>query len=210
MDKSQQVIDPLPPEVQECIDSYGRYYAEQHKLGMSVRDDMKYVASVAIRSVAVPELQRSEGATPRTDAAAAPLTREEIESIRSFYAGSLFSTINEDIPRLCDMALRSLDAARSASAAPVAYIEHHKGGDNLTWEPVDHPYAKATPLYKAPRTESAPPSQTVPPGMYYFTFFCEDFDAVQAVRVKADAPRKFSCGVTGIQRSALAEGVAPK
>lgn len=61
MDKSQQVIDPLPPEVQECIDAYGRYYAEQHKLGMSVRDDMKYVASVAIRSVAVPEC----GSSPR-------------------------------------------------------------------------------------------------------------------------------------------------
>jgi hypothetical protein len=63
MDKSQQVIDPLPPEVQECIDAYGRYYAEQHKLGMSVRDDMKYVASVAIRAVAVPEIQPSEGPT---------------------------------------------------------------------------------------------------------------------------------------------------
>jgi hypothetical protein len=50
MDRSKQVIDPLPPEVQECIDTYGRYYAEQHKLGMSVRDDMKYVASVALRA----------------------------------------------------------------------------------------------------------------------------------------------------------------
>lgn len=33
---------------------------------------------------------------------------------------------------------------------PVAWIEHHKGGDNLNWERVDHPYAKATPLYTAP------------------------------------------------------------
>jgi hypothetical protein len=29
---------------------------------------------------------------------------------------------------------------------PRAFIEHHKGGDNLTWERVDHPYAKASPL----------------------------------------------------------------
>jgi hypothetical protein len=33
---------------------------------------------------------------------------------------------------------------------PVAYIEHHKGGDNLRWEEVNHEYAKATPLYTAP------------------------------------------------------------
>jgi hypothetical protein len=32
---------------------------------------------------------------------------------------------------------------------PVAYIEHHKGGDNLNCDRVDHEYAKATPLYAA-------------------------------------------------------------
>jgi oligoribonuclease NrnB/cAMP/cGMP phosphodiesterase (DHH superfamily) len=31
---------------------------------------------------------------------------------------------------------------------PVAWIEHHKAGDNLNWDQVDHSYAKATPLYK--------------------------------------------------------------
>ena len=30
---------------------------------------------------------------------------------------------------------------------PSAWIEHHKAGDNVNWEQVDHPYAKATPLY---------------------------------------------------------------
>jgi hypothetical protein len=34
---------------------------------------------------------------------------------------------------------------------PVAWIEHHKGGDNLNWEEVNHPYAKATPLYTTPQ-----------------------------------------------------------
>ena len=48
--KANQVIDPLPPIVIEAINSYGKYYADQHNLGMSVRDDMKYIASVAIRS----------------------------------------------------------------------------------------------------------------------------------------------------------------
>ena len=36
---------------------------------------------------------------------------------------------------------------------PVAWIEHHKGGDNLNWEEVNHPYAKATPLYIHPMRE---------------------------------------------------------
>ena len=40
---------PLHPVVQECIDNYGKYYAEQHKLGMSVRSDMIYVAQLALR-----------------------------------------------------------------------------------------------------------------------------------------------------------------
>lgn len=30
----------------------------------------------------------------------------------------------------------------------LAWIEHHKGGDNLNWERVDHPYAQATPLIR--------------------------------------------------------------
>ena len=38
------------------------------------------------------------------------------------------------------------------SSEPVAWIEHHKGGDNLRWEPIDHPYAKATPLYRTPES----------------------------------------------------------
>lgn len=39
----------LHPVVQECIDNYAKYYAEHHKLGMSIRDDMRYVAEVATR-----------------------------------------------------------------------------------------------------------------------------------------------------------------
>ena len=42
-------VPPLHPVVQECIDNYGKYYAEQHKLGMSVRSDMIYVAQLALR-----------------------------------------------------------------------------------------------------------------------------------------------------------------
>ena len=30
---------------------------------------------------------------------------------------------------------------------PVAWIEHHKAGQNLNWEEVNHNYSKATPLY---------------------------------------------------------------
>jgi hypothetical protein len=41
---------------------------------------------------------------------------------------------------------------------PVAWIEHHKGGDNLNWEEVNHPYAKATPLYTHPQPKHEPPT----------------------------------------------------
>ena len=40
----------------------------------------------------------------------------------------------------------------------------------------------------------------VPKGMWYFTFYCEDYDSVQKIRVLADAPRRFTCGVTGISK----------
>jgi hypothetical protein len=54
----------------------------------------------------------------------------------------------------------------------------------------------------APSSErKAPdPSQTVPDGMWYFTFYCEDKDAVQRVRIAANAPRQFTCGVTGVAK----------
>lgn len=38
------------------------------------------------------------------------------------------------------------DAIAQPAREPLAWIEHHKAGDNLNWERVDHPYAKATPL----------------------------------------------------------------
>lgn len=42
-------LPPLPPVVQEAIDAHAKYYAEHHKLGMSIRDDMSYIARVAMR-----------------------------------------------------------------------------------------------------------------------------------------------------------------
>jgi hypothetical protein len=40
---------PINPVVQEAIDNFGRYYAERHKLGMSIRSDMQYIARLASR-----------------------------------------------------------------------------------------------------------------------------------------------------------------
>jgi hypothetical protein len=37
--------------------------------------------------------------------------------------------------------------ALAAQQEPVAWIEHHKGGDNLEW---DNPGGKCTPLYTTP------------------------------------------------------------
>ena len=57
------------------------------------------------------------------------------------------------IHALFDLALAEL--AHEQAGEPAAWIEHHKGGDNLTWTRLDHPYAKATPLYAAPPAPSA-------------------------------------------------------
>ncbi len=48
MDKPEAEVT-LHPVVQECIDNYAKYYAEHHKLGLSIRSDMRYVAEVATR-----------------------------------------------------------------------------------------------------------------------------------------------------------------
>lgn len=45
--------------------------------------------------------------------------------------------------------MRRSPTVHQMSAEPAAWIEHHKGGDNLTWDRIDHPNAKATPLYRA-------------------------------------------------------------
>jgi len=47
-----------------------------------------------------------------------------------------------------DKAITAIKQARSAPVQePVAWIEHHKGGDNLEW---DNPGGKCTPLYTTP------------------------------------------------------------
>ena len=42
-------FDKLPGPVQEAIGALAKYYAEHHKLGMSIKDDMTYIACVALR-----------------------------------------------------------------------------------------------------------------------------------------------------------------
>ena len=43
---------------------------------------------------------------------------------------------------------KALTAARKLrELKPVAFIENHKAGQNLSWSQDDLPYAKATPLY---------------------------------------------------------------
>ena len=44
-------------------------------------------------------------------------------------------------------AITAIKAALEAKGEPVAWIEHHKGGDNLVW---DDPSGKRTPLYTTP------------------------------------------------------------
>lgn len=47
--ETNNITKPLPGPVQEAIDAYARYYADHHCLGMSIRNDMIYVAQVAMR-----------------------------------------------------------------------------------------------------------------------------------------------------------------
>jgi hypothetical protein len=44
---------------------------------------------------------------------------------------------------------------------PVAWIEHHKGGDNLEW---DNPGGKCTPLYTTPPAQPAVPDAIIEAG----------------------------------------------
>ena len=57
-----------------------------------------------------------------------------------------------------DRFARAIEARVNAQWAamigePVAWIEHHKAGDNLNWDEVNHPYAKASPLYAIKETQ---------------------------------------------------------
>lgn len=54
------LVDGLHPVVHEAIDNYAKYYTEHHKLGLSIRDDMRYVAQVATRWAT----SQSESAAP--------------------------------------------------------------------------------------------------------------------------------------------------
>jgi hypothetical protein len=49
-------------------------------------------------------------------------------------------------------AIKQALAAQPAVQEPVAWIEHHKGGDNLEW---DNPGGKCTPLYTTPPAQPA-------------------------------------------------------
>lgn len=41
----------------------------------------------------------------------------------------------------------AMDEKPAETSEPVAYIEHHKAGDNLVW---DNPGANSSPLYTSP------------------------------------------------------------
>jgi hypothetical protein len=60
-------------------------------------------------------------------------------------------TLLQDRKRL--HAMLAAPAAQPAPVQPVAWIEHHKGGDNLEW---DNPGGKCTPLYTTPPARPAP------------------------------------------------------
>jgi hypothetical protein len=69
---------------------------------------------------------------------------EQLKSVLCDHTGKC-SIIGSDEDRaIVDRALQALAAPVQE---PVAWIEHHKGGDNLEW---DNPGGKCTPLYTTP------------------------------------------------------------
>jgi hypothetical protein len=72
------------------------------------------------------------------------MTKQEIiEKLRGM---AKFPTVT--LPRDSEALRKAADLLEEQEQGePVAWIEHHKGGDNLNWEQVNHPYSKATPLY---------------------------------------------------------------
>ena len=97
---------------------------------------------------------------------------DDVEQLESDLAAAPTSLPQEESPRVSDGHIRS---PRVPSMPPAA----------------------AAPDAR----DAANPAQRVPAGMWYFTFYCEDYDSVQRVRVGADAPRQFTCGVTGITKT---------
>ena len=77
---------------------------------------------------------------------------------RNSLAFLLLDKVDEIVEALRAAEQPSRDAA--LEEVPAAWIEHHKGGDNLNWESVDHPYAKATPLYRALKAQPTEPAAT--------------------------------------------------
>lgn len=74
------------------------------------------------------------------------------------------------------------------------------------WRAEQEAAEKTGTLFAASESRSQDPAQSVPDGMWYFTFYCEDRASVERMRVIADAPRQFTCGVTGIAKKEKANG----
>lgn len=89
------------------------------------------------------------------------MTKEMIEELRERLANYKFMAYNPadqeiadavgavtkfQVDQLCDLALKALaPEVAEHERLPMAYIEHHKGGDYLVW---DDPGGDRTPLYR--------------------------------------------------------------
>jgi hypothetical protein len=92
---------------------------------------------------AMAELEKAHKAIKALEEALAK--QEHIKSLEE-------KTEDHDVDCLCaDCDALDNYETKQEQGEPVAWIEHHKGGDNLNWEEVNHPYAKATPLYTTPQ-----------------------------------------------------------
>lgn len=80
---------------------------------------------------------------------------EALELMYACYANPDWVSYKQQEDKILVQCIETIKSTRQAiaeleSQEPVAWIEHHKGGDNLNWEEVNHPYAKSTPLYTHP------------------------------------------------------------
>mgnify|MGYP001597417069 CR=1 FL=1 len=110
--KPAEPFDTLPGPVQETINAHAKYYAKHHNLGMSIRDDMTYVAKVALRwRSALP----AESA-PLTEEAASRCVVVPLEPTEAMLkAGIKFLHIDEHTPSLRGAYRAMLAVAQSSS-----------------------------------------------------------------------------------------------
>lgn len=157
------VIYKLKPEHEQSVQSKSELYRQQVLRGESVpRSQLETIvqeqqARIAAFEATANRMQKSFDLSLEIIESGADKAKRiaELEAELAKYQSSEFhpdwsmlqaaqESLREHMQIIKDL---QIDLAKYKNQEPVAWIEHHKAGDNLNWEEVSHSYAKATPLY---------------------------------------------------------------